>query len=153
MFLSGIDIFPRVREGWCPVIMPEMKSPIQHILIGSALVLLPSVHGGEQTDTPSVSKDLPPIASGRFQPTDESLKQYRYPEWFRDAKLGFWSHWGPQAVPRQGDWYARKLYIADRVDKKRVNTAVRTATIRITLTATDTLPRRDTRISSLSGKR
>jgi len=59
-----------------------------------------------------------PIAGGRFQPTDESLKQYEYPEWFRDAKFGIWSHWGPQAVPRQGDWYARKLYIHDGVDHK-----------------------------------
>ena len=49
-----------------------------------------------------------PITSGPFKPTDESLQQYKYPEWFRDAKLGFWSHWGPQAVPRQGDWYAGK---------------------------------------------
>jgi len=44
---------------------------------------------------------------GPFKPTDESLRQYQYPEWFRDAKLGFWAHWGPQAVPRQGDWYYR----------------------------------------------
>jgi len=56
------------------------------------------------------------IAQGKFQPSDESLKQYDYPAWFRDAKFGIWSHWGPQAVPRQGDWYARKLYLqhADR---------------------------------------
>ncbi len=48
---------------------------------------------------------------GKFNPTDESLKQYEYPEWFRDAKFGIWSHWGPQAVPRQGDWYARGMYL------------------------------------------
>ena len=47
---------------------------------------------------------------GPFKPTDESLKQYEYPEWFRDAKFGIWAHWGPQAVPRQGDWYARRMY-------------------------------------------
>ncbi len=51
-----------------------------------------------------------PIADGPYMPSDESLKQYNYPEWFRDAKLGFWSHWGPQAVPRQGDWYAKRMY-------------------------------------------
>ncbi|MBG0859252.1 MAG: alpha-L-fucosidase, partial [Bacteroidales bacterium] len=52
-----------------------------------------------------------PIADGPYKPSDESLSQYRYPEWFRDAKFGIWSHWGPQAVPRQGDWYARRLYL------------------------------------------
>ena len=51
-----------------------------------------------------------PMAEGKFQPTDESFQQYEYPDWFRDAKFGIWSHWGPQAVPRQGDWYARKMY-------------------------------------------
>jgi len=51
-----------------------------------------------------------PIAKGKFSATDQSLTQYQYPAWFRDAKFGIWAHWGPQAVPRQGDWYARKLY-------------------------------------------
>ena len=52
-----------------------------------------------------------PIASGRFQPTMESLKDYRCPDWFRDAKFGIWAHWGPQAVPMAGDWYARQMYV------------------------------------------
>jgi alpha-L-fucosidase len=51
-----------------------------------------------------------PVADGPYKPTDESLAQYKYPDWFRDAKLGFWAHWGPQAVPRQGDWYAKRMY-------------------------------------------
>jgi alpha-L-fucosidase len=46
-----------------------------------------------------------------FLPTAESLQQPACPDWFRDAKFGIWSHWGPQAVPRQGDWYARRMYI------------------------------------------
>jgi alpha-L-fucosidase len=51
-----------------------------------------------------------PIAEGPFRPTAESLKQYQYPDWFRDAKFGIWAHWGPQAVPMDGDWYARGMY-------------------------------------------
>jgi alpha-L-fucosidase len=46
-----------------------------------------------------------------FEPTWKSLQQYRCPDWFRDAKLGLFAHWGPQAVPKQGDWYARNMYI------------------------------------------
>jgi alpha-L-fucosidase len=45
-----------------------------------------------------------------FEPTWESLAQFRTPEWFRDAKFGMWAHWGPQCVPEQGDWYARQMY-------------------------------------------
>jgi len=60
----------------------------------------------------------PPTIKGIFKPTFESLKQYKYPEWFRDAKFGIWAHWGPQAVPRQGDWYARKMYQEGSADYK-----------------------------------
>ncbi|REF37194.1 alpha-L-fucosidase [Thermasporomyces composti] len=48
--------------------------------------------------------------NGPFQPTVESLSTFEVPEWFRDAKLGIWAHWGPQSVPRLGDWYARHMY-------------------------------------------
>jgi alpha-L-fucosidase len=51
-----------------------------------------------------------PIAQGSFQPTMEALTNYHCPEWFRDAKFGIWAHWGPQAVPMDGDWYARQMY-------------------------------------------
>ncbi len=57
-----------------------------------------------------VRKEQLQIAPGPFQPNANSLKTYQYPEWFRDAKLGIWAHWGPQAVPMFGDWYARQLY-------------------------------------------
>ena len=62
-----------------------------------AVLTLTALHAVEETNTLGAvaAKELPPIAPGRFQPTDESLKQYQYPEWFRDAKFGFWSHWGP----------------------------------------------------------
>ena len=51
-----------------------------------------------------------PIADGPFKPEMESLKAYQCPDWFRDAKFGIWAHWGPQAVPMDGDWYARGMY-------------------------------------------
>jgi alpha-L-fucosidase len=47
----------------------------------------------------------------KFEANFESLRTYRCPDWFRDAKLGFWSHWGPQSVPMYGDWYARRMYL------------------------------------------
>ena len=51
------------------------------------------------------------IAKGIFKPTWDSLKQYKTPDWFRDAKFGIWAHWSAQCVPEQGDWYARQMYI------------------------------------------
>jgi alpha-L-fucosidase len=32
------------------------------------------------------------------------------PDWWRQAKVGVWFHWGPQSMGRNGDWYARFLY-------------------------------------------
>jgi len=52
-----------------------------------------------------------PIAPGKFQPTWDSLKQYKTPDWFRNAKFGIWAHWGPQCEPEDSDWYARNMYI------------------------------------------
>ncbi|MDQ4128341.1 MAG: alpha-L-fucosidase [Actinomycetota bacterium] len=51
------------------------------------------------------------IAGGPFEPTWESLRRFECPGWFRDAKFGIWSHWGPQSVPMYGDWYARHMYL------------------------------------------
>jgi alpha-L-fucosidase len=76
---------------------------LQQTILGSFLIMVFSM-------TISAQVGKLPIADGPYKPTDESLKQNKYPEWFRDAKLGFWSHWGPQAVPRQGDWYAKRMY-------------------------------------------
>lgn len=45
-----------------------------------------------------------------FDASFDSLANFECPDWFRDAKLGIWSHWGPQSVPRYGDWYARNIY-------------------------------------------
>jgi alpha-L-fucosidase len=33
------------------------------------------------------------------------------PDWFADAKLGMWNHWGPQSAAEYGDWYARRMYV------------------------------------------
>ena len=46
-----------------------------------------------------------------FEASWESFEaNYRTPDWFRDAKLGIWAHWGPQCVPEYGDWYGRQMY-------------------------------------------
>ena len=41
-----------------------------------------------------VSTANEPMVPGRFQPTWDSLKQYRCPDWFRNAKFGIRAHWG-----------------------------------------------------------
>lgn len=58
-----------------------------------------------------VSEENEKMMEGAFQPTWASLKNYKTPEWFRNAKFGIWAHWGPQCVEGSGDWMARSLYM------------------------------------------
>ncbi len=51
------------------------------------------------------------MMKGKFEPTWESLKHYKVPEWYRNAKFGIWAHWGPQCVEGTGDWMARSMYM------------------------------------------
>ncbi len=64
------------------------------------------------------SKDA--IEYGLFEPDWESLsKHYQTPEWFRDAKFGIYTHWGPVTVGAEDatkgrvQWYGRGMYMPD----------------------------------------
>ncbi len=64
------------------------------------------------TENPS-----PAGGPGPFEPTWESLKRHQDPQWFRDAKFGIYTHWGPVTVgcedcPQGGQWYGHEMYIA-----------------------------------------
>ena len=85
-----------------------------HQIKFSALLLVLSL---ARAVAQSNSLPLLPNASEPFKPDDASLRHYQCPEWFRDAKLGIWAVWGPESVPMQGDWYARRLYQHDTTDK------------------------------------
>ncbi len=63
----------------------------------------------------ALSKYLKAQAGG-FIGTRQSLQSYEVPNWFRDAKFGIWSHWGPQSAIEYGDWYARNMYMQGSPD-------------------------------------
>lgn len=51
------------------------------------------------------------IADGPYKPNAESLQKIGIPEWYADAKLGIFIHWGGYCVPAFGsEWYPRKMY-------------------------------------------
>jgi len=59
-----------------------------------------------------VFESIPAPAGGPFEPSWDSLKRYRPPKWYRDAKLGIFIHWGVYSVPAFGnEWYPRNMYI------------------------------------------
>jgi len=49
--------------------------------------------------------------NNKYEPEWDSLKNYECPEWFRDAKLGIFIHWGVYTVPEYGnEWYGFEMY-------------------------------------------
>jgi len=49
----------------------------------------------------------------RFEPTWESLRNNKVPQWLRDGKFGIYTHWGVYAVHGMGPngtWYANAVY-------------------------------------------
>jgi alpha-L-fucosidase len=89
----------------------RMLSPLAAcVLVLSQLQVAMAVIPSTATPTVLVSTETEPMATGKFEPTWQSLEQYQVPEWFRDAKFGIWAHWGPQCQPERSDWYARGMY-------------------------------------------
>ena len=61
----------------------------------------------------------------RYTPEWESLaKHEESPEWFRDAKLGIYFHWGVYSVPAYGnEWYPRNMHLEGQdVNKHHLET-------------------------------
>ena len=49
---------------------------------------------------------------GPFRADWESLKSYKAPDWYADAKFGIFLHWGAYSVPAFGnEWYPRDMYV------------------------------------------
>ena len=52
-----------------------------------------------------------PVEQGEYTTAWDNLsRRYNVPAWWREAKLGAWSHWDPQSMAEDGDWYALRMY-------------------------------------------
>jgi alpha-L-fucosidase len=54
--------------------------------------------------------------AAEYAPDWDSLRRHTVPEWFRDAKFGIYTHWGPVTVgaedgPGGVQWYGRNMYV------------------------------------------
>jgi alpha-L-fucosidase len=49
-----------------------------------------------------------------YESTWDSLAQHATPKWFKDAKFGIYTHWGPYSVAAHGSngsWYPSRMYV------------------------------------------
>ena len=82
----------------------------KHSIIGLVTILF-MVFSCQQANGPETKG---PVKIKQFEPTWESLKQHRTPQWLRDGKFGIYTHWGPYAVHAMGPnatWYSNRTYM------------------------------------------
>ena len=53
------------------------------------------------------------ILGQKYEPTWESLAQHETPQWYKDAVLGIYFHWGVYSVPAFGCWGGRNMYLPE----------------------------------------
>lgn len=67
----------------------------------------------------AVAQTYDTAAAPQVEPTWESINQRGYPQWFQDAKLGIFVHWGLYSVPAwsapdgYAEWFYRGLMTGD----------------------------------------
>ena len=61
----------------------------------------------------SKNQSYPEYLSGPYEPSWESLAQHETPQWFEDAVLGIYFHWGIYSVPAFGCWGGRNMYMPE----------------------------------------
>lgn len=91
---------------------------IRHQAIYYAIIILLCISCNNEVRVPNTS----------FESNKKLLESYSVPDWYRDAKLGIFIHWGPYCVPEYGsEWYPRLMYMDDQVlapnGKVKTNTA------------------------------
>lgn len=63
--------------------------------------------------TCQTNQDFPEYSKGSYEPNWKSLAKHETPEWFEDAVLGIYFHWGVYSVPAFGCWGGRNMYMPD----------------------------------------
>lgn len=86
---------------------------MKKLLFGIIIITL--LTGCKQKETSPVSFET----DGKWEATWESLQSRPYPQWFKDAKLGIFIHWGLYSVPAYGEkeaygeWFLRGLQLKE----------------------------------------
>jgi alpha-L-fucosidase len=98
---------------------------MQKYIITFLSILLLTTYSFSQ-DTQSGVKYL----KGKYKADWESLADHETPQWYKDAVIGIYFHWGPYSVPGFGCWGGRNMYLPEggtsenwgHVEDKYINT-------------------------------
>ena len=99
-----------------PTISNPALQAFRAAVVAASLISATGIHNAKAAETPlekTIADIDKTIAQGPYKPNWESLKPHVDPEWFRDAKFGIYTHWGPVTVGTEGggaQWYGRSMY-------------------------------------------
>ena len=91
-------------------------NPIASLILAAAVLAPMAALSGERLPEDIARAKLTaevvaaPIEAGPVEPNAASIKTVQCPDWFRDAKFGIWSHWGPGCITGVSQNYAREMY-------------------------------------------
>jgi len=83
-------------------------------ILACMLMISTSAFSQDRADIEKIPMEHIPVEihPGPVEPSWKSVgDHFKTPSWFRDAKIGIWLHWGPQAIGEDGDWYAKWIYM------------------------------------------
>ena len=98
-----------------------------HVSVRNIIACVLAVSFGNSADAQTATAEIPPhpavapalekidaiVNDGPFKPDWPSLETKEIPQWYKDAKLGIFIHWGAYSVPAFGsEWYPRMMYIS-----------------------------------------
>lgn len=77
---------------------------MQLVIIGGIIIALAGCGSVQTEEVKTYAEDWDSLATHNKEP-----------EWFADAKMGIYFHWGPYSVPAfDTEWYPRWMYVPDR---------------------------------------
>ena len=107
-----------------------MKKNLPLVCLALAVALLSPTFAAEPSDQTALDMKAASnfdttgfvfdVANGPFEPNGDSLgKNYKCPEWFRDAKFGIYMHWGLGSVAGFNGHYGRYMYFQNEPEAYR----------------------------------
>ena len=78
-------------------------------LVSAISILLMAVSfAGNKTGKSDVT-----YLKGSYKANWRSLAKHETPQWYKDAVIGIYFHWGPYSVPGFGCWGGRNMYMPE----------------------------------------
>jgi alpha-L-fucosidase len=84
----------------------EIMKVFRRVIITLMILLLAAMSGFSQTDKKGVK-----YLEGSYKANWQSLAKHETPDWYKDAVLGIYFHWGIYSVPAFGCWGGRNMYL------------------------------------------